>query len=154
MMSAIALFESVYAPVGAPGATVSLVTVAVLAAEMLPAASAVVAERVTAPSPSVVVSSPVTVTTPAPARPGTVAVTLVTPRVTTTVTVSLAIAEAGSVTATETLARFARLTYAEPWPPPFARTTAVGSVGATASAVAPTMGLSRLSSPPPTARRR
>ena len=61
-----------------------------------------------------------------------------------TVTMSVETDVDGSVTVTETDARFARLMYALPSPPPLARRIAVGWDGAVESARAVAVGLSPL----------
>ena len=140
-----------------PGATVSLVLVRVRAGETFPATSRAVTEIVTAPSVSDVALIPVTVTVPEPVRDGEVFDTDWEPRVSVTVSVSDASAEDGTPTPTEILARFARLMYALPDPPPLARVTELGWAGAALSAVAVAVVLSRLCSagePVESARRR
>ena len=100
---------------------------------------------------------PVTVTVPEPLREGEVFVTDCDPLVRVTVSVSDASADPGTPTRTEMLARFARLMYALPEPPPLARVTELGWAGAELSAVALAVPLSRLCNagdPVESARRR
>ena len=133
---------------GAPGATVSFVAVVVRAEETLPAASAAVAEMVTEPSGSAEASMPERVSVPAPCVAGAVALTETPLRDSVTVTTSVETEDAPSVTRTETEPLFAGFRYALPVPPPLARATALGRVGADESARAVAVELSMLCSPP------
>ena len=94
---------------GAPGAAVSLVTVAERVVETLPARSVDLAVIVIVPSPSTAVLRPPTVIVPAPAVPAVVVVTDCEPSLSVTVTTSLVSELAASPTETEMLPRFAPL---------------------------------------------